>query len=165
MKEHFKIDQANYLKQECEQKTKLRTFLTFKQFNVMPAYLTKPLTFLQKKHLSKLRLGSLELRIESGRFSRPRLEINERICLVCRDNNLRLDLEPQIETEVHFLFICSHYTTLRDTWLESLIKPATFENLDEGSKLSIVLNVPENVKKTAQFIISDYNMRSKILNK
>ena len=71
MKEHFKIDQANYLKQECEQKTKLRTFLTFKQFNVMPAYVTKPLTFLQKKHLSKLRLGSLELRIESGRFSRP----------------------------------------------------------------------------------------------
>ena len=131
----------------------------------MPAYVTKPLTFLQKKHLSKLRLGSLELRIESGRFSRPRLEINERICLVCRDNNLRLDLEVQIETEVHFLFFCSHYTTLRDTWLESLIKPTNFENLDEGSKLSIVLNVPENVKKTAQFIINAYSMRSKLLNK
>ena len=165
MREHFKIDQANYLKQECEQKTKLRTFITFKQFNVMPAYVTKPLTFLQKKHLSKLRLGSLELRIESGRFSRPRLEINERICLVCRDNNLRLNLEPQIETEVHFLFICSHYTALRDTWLESLIKPANFENLDEGSKLSIVLNDPDNVKKTAQFIINAYSLRSKLLNK
>ena len=165
MREHFKIDQANYLKQECEQKPKLRTFMTFKQFNVMPAYVTKPLTFLQKKHLSKLRLGSLELRIESGRFSRPRLEINERICLVCRDNNLRLDLDPQVETEAHFLFLCAHYSNLRDTWLESVIKPANFENLDEGSKLSIVLNVPENVKKTAQFIIDAYNMRSKMLNK
>ena len=75
------------------------------------------------------------------------------------------DLEAQIETEVHFLFFCSHYTTLRDTWLESLIKPTNFENLDEGSKLSIVLNDADNVKKTAQFIINAYSLRSKLLNK
>ena len=130
-----------------------------------PAYVTKPLTFLQKKHLSKIRLGSLELRIESGRFSRPRLEINERICLICRDTNLGLDLEPQIETEAHFLFFCDYYNNLRNTLLTDLVKPENFGNLDEGSKLSIVLNVPENVKKTAQFIINAYNMRSKKLNK
>ena len=146
-------------------KTKLRTFVTFKQFNAMPAYVTKPLTFLQKKHLSKIRLGSLELRIESGRFSRPRLEINERICLICRDANLSLDLEPQIETEAHFLFFCDYYKNLRNTWLADLVKPENFVNLDEGLKLSIVLNVPENVKKTAQFIINAYNLRSKKLNK
>jgi hypothetical protein len=165
MKANFKIEQAEFLKTECEQKPKLRTFVTFKQFNTMPAYVTKPLTFLQKKHLSKLRLGSLELRIESGRFSRPRLEVHERICLICRETNLGLDLEPQIETEAHFLFFCGHYNTLRNTWLADLVKPENFENLDEGSKLSIVLNVPENVKKTAQFIINAYNMRSKKLNK
>ena len=66
MKENFKVEQADFLKHECEQKPKLRTFLKFKQFNAMPAYVTKPLTFLQKKHLSKIRLGSQELRIESG---------------------------------------------------------------------------------------------------
>ena len=115
MKANFKIEQAEFLKTECEQKPKLRTFVTFKQFNTMPAYVTKPLTFLQKKHLSKLRLGSLELRIESGRFSRPRLEVHERICLICRETNLGLDLEPQIETEAHFLFFCGHYNTLRNT--------------------------------------------------
>ena len=131
----------------------------------MPAYVTKPLSFLQKKHLSKLRLGSLELRIESGRFSRPRLEIHERVCLVCRDTNLGLYLQPEIETEAHFLFFCVHYNNLRNTWLAHLVKPENFQNLDEGSKLSIVLNAPENVKKTAQFIINAYNMRSKKLNK
>ena len=54
---------------------------------------------------------------------------------------------------------------MRNTWLADLVKPENFENIDEGSKLSIVLNVPENVKKNAQFIINAYNMRSKKLNK
>ena len=65
IKEKFKIDQSNFLKNECDQKTKLRTSFTFKQFNSMPLYLTKPLSFLQRKILSKIRLGSLELRIET----------------------------------------------------------------------------------------------------
>ena len=78
MKQKLKLEQADYLRNECEQKPKLRTFLTFKQFNAIPAYVNKPLTFLQKKHLAKIRLGSLELRIEYGRFYRPRLEKHER---------------------------------------------------------------------------------------
>ena len=165
LKDNFKVEQAEFLKTECEQKPKLRTFMTFKQFNSMPAYVTKPLSFLQKKHLSKLRLGSLELRIKSGRFSRPPLEIHKCVCFVCRDTNLGLDLQPEIETEAHFLFFCGHYDNLRNAWLADLVKPENFQNLDEGSKLSVVLNAPENVKKTAQFIINAYNMRSKKLNK
>ena len=74
IKQKRKADQADYLKSECEQQPKLRTFITFKNFNEMPSYVTKPLTFLQKKHIAKIRLGSLAIRIESGRFSRPRLE-------------------------------------------------------------------------------------------
>ena len=37
MKENFKVEQAEFLKAECEQKPKLRTFMKFKQFNAMPA--------------------------------------------------------------------------------------------------------------------------------
>ena len=59
MKENFKVEQADFLKHECEQKPKLRTFLKFKQFNAMPAYVTKPLTFLQKSTFS-LFLWSLQ---------------------------------------------------------------------------------------------------------
>ena len=80
IKESFKSEQAEYLKNECEQQSKLRTFIKFKQFGILPAYVTKPLSFFQRKHIAKLRLGSLEIRIESGRFSRPHLEIHERIC-------------------------------------------------------------------------------------
>ena len=165
MKQKLKTDQAEYLKNECEQQPKLRTFITFKKFNEMPSYVTKPLTFLQKKQIAKIRLGSLAIRIESGRFSRPRLEIHQRICLLCRDTNISEGLEPCVETEYHFVYVCSKYNNLRNSWLADLVKPDNFENLDQGSKLGIALNLPENIKPTAQFIISAYNMRSKIINK
>ena len=165
MKVKFKIDQANFLKGECEQMPKLRTFLTFKKFDKMPAYVSKPLSFLQKKITAKIRLGSLELRIESGRFSRPRLQVHERVCLLCRDTNQADGQEPSVETEFHFIFICSHYNTLRLSWIESLVKPENFDGLSEGEKLSVVLNDAENVKSTAQFITRAYSMRSKVINK
>ena len=65
IKEKFKTDQANYLKTECMQQRKLRTFNKFKLFGNTPAYVTKPMSFYQRKLFAKLRLGSLELRIET----------------------------------------------------------------------------------------------------
>ena len=165
MKKNFKIEQADYLRSECEEMPKLRTFMTFKQFDMIPAYINKPLSFLQKKFLAKIRLGSLELRIESGRFSRPRLEVHDRLCLACKPNNLAAGREPDVETEYHFIFICSCYNDLRTSWLQKLVKPDNFDTINEGEKLCIVLNAPENVKSTAQFIIDAYHMRNKIVNK
>ena len=72
--QNFKKDQYDYLKTECANMSKLRTFLLFKQFGNTASHLTKPLTFLQRKTISKMRLGSLELRIESGRYHRPKLK-------------------------------------------------------------------------------------------
>ena len=165
MKQKFKIEQAEYLRSECEEMPKLRTFMTFKQFDAIPAYVNKPLSFLQRKYIAKIRLGSLELRIESGRFSRPRLEVHERLCLACKTNNLAAGCEPDIETEYHFIFVCSSFNDLRTSWLSKLVKPDNFESLNDGEKLSLVFNEPENVKSTAQFIIDAYNTRSKIVNK
>ena len=164
IKERFRSDQAEYLKYECEQQSKLRTFIKFKQFGILPAYVTKPLSFFQRKHIAKLRLGSLEIRIESGRFSRPRLEIHERICLLCLDSKTQQGIEPEIETEAHFLFSCGRYEILRRDWFSKIIKPENFDLLEEDSKLNTVLNLPENCKPTAQFITDAYSMRSRILN-
>ena len=44
------------------------------------------------------------------------------------------------------------------------MKPDNFVDLDEGSKLGVALNVGENVKSTARFIMDAYSLRSKILN-
>ena len=149
---------------ECEQQPKLRTFIKFKDFYTVPSYVTKPLTFIQKKYLSKLRLGSLELKIETGRYSRPRLEISERICPICVESKLRDGLEPEIETEIHFLFFCEMYKSLRERWNQTLSKPENFENVDETTKLKLVLNDHITVKATAQFIVDAFNMRRQMLN-
>ena len=89
----------------------------------------------------------------------------KRICLVCRDTNVSVSLEPCVENEFHFIYVCSKYSNLRNSWLENLVKPENFENLDQGSRLGIALNMHENIKATAQFIINAYDMRSKVINK
>ena len=61
--------------------------------------------------------------------------------------------------------MCSKYSNLRNSLFENLVKPENFENFDQGSKLGIALNLPVKVKSTSQFIISAYNMRSKVINK
>ena len=68
IKAKFKIDQADYLKNECMQQSKLRIFNKFKHFVSTPACVIKPMSFYQRKEFAKLRLGSLELRTETGRF-------------------------------------------------------------------------------------------------
>ena len=52
------IAQQSDIKIQCENKPKLRTFIKFKDFSNTPSYLTKPLSFIQRKFLAKLRLDN-----------------------------------------------------------------------------------------------------------
>ena len=106
--------------------------------------------------MAKLRLGCLEIRIESGRYARPRLPEEERICQICHNPG------QSPETELHFLFQCETYAEERTAWLSSLTKPENFATLLPDEKLKIVLNADQNVKKTAQYIIDIYDKRSKV---
>ena len=69
----------------------------------------------------------------------------------------------EVESEVHFLFNCNRYEDLRKSWLEKLTLTSDFNLLNVYQKLDIVLNHPENVKKTAQYLIAAYDLRSKTL--
>ena len=139
--------------------SKLRTFLLIKRFGSTASHLTIPLTFLQRKAISKIRLGSLELRIESGRYQRPLLKIHERSCLSCsRNSNLR-----PVETEYHFLFGCPSYNDLRREWFPRMTLPENFSFLADYRKLDLVLNKAENVKYCAQFILNALKVRQSLL--
>ena len=89
--------QQNSLKIQCEAMPKLRVFKTFKEFDTTPSYITKPMSFIQRKFISKLRLGCLEIRMETGRYARPRLPAEARLCQVCENEN------QEVEDEFHFL--------------------------------------------------------------
>ena len=107
--------------------------------------------------MAKLRLGCLEIRIETGRYARPRLPEEERTCQICPNQG------QAPESELHFLSQCGGYTNERTAWLSSLEKPEDFLNLSTDEKLKLVLNLDKNVKKTAQFIIEIYDKRRQIV--
>ena len=116
LKEKFIERQKIQLKGECESKDKLRTFITFKDFDSLPCHVSKPLSFVRRKFISKIRTGCLPIRIELGRFSRPRLPEVDRICLTCINNvDPNIVQTPQIENEFHFIFKCNRYESIRNT--------------------------------------------------
>ena len=55
------------------------------------------------KELSKLRISAHDLMIEKGRYFRPVIPINQRVCLNCE----------QVEDEMHFTLFCSKFQDLR----------------------------------------------------
>ena len=172
----FKIKQVEYLRQECREKPKLRTFNLFKMFQEQPAYITKPLSFHLRRIVAKTRLGCLPLRLETGRYSVPRLAEHQRTCLVCKnpgqDLLVTVDTEDDtteavdepIESEVHFMFQCSGYTAERESWYAGMTFPDNFHTSPINNKLDMVFNHPNNIKQTAQYLNIAFNKRSKILN-
>ena len=163
----FKIKQQEYLILECGLKPKLRTFNLFKDFQEQPAYVTKPLTFHQRRMLARTRLGCLPLRVETGRYTVPRLPEHLRTCLVCRAPNQLVDINGvevgPVESEMHFLYQCDAYSAARGIWFGKMTIPENFETLPEEIKLKTALNDQMNIKFTAQFIIEALNIRSKLL--
>lgn len=58
--------------------------------------------------LSRLRVSSHRLEIETGRWARPNsIPFENRCCTTCQ----------QLEDEFHFVFGCSRYTDLRNTFI------------------------------------------------
>ena len=70
-----------------------------------------------------------------------------------------------IENENHFLFICHKYSDEKETWLQKMVISPNFNELPVVEKFKMVLNMPENVKYTGQFVINIFDIRSKVVNK
>ena len=65
----------------------------------------------------------------------------------------------EVESEYYVLFKCSMYNKQRRSWLNKLLLPANFLDLNETEKLKLVLNRPENVRHTAQYLVSVMDFR------
>ena len=141
------------MKNECERKPKLRTFITFKDFETLPPHVGKPLTFHERKLVSKLRLGILPIRLETARYIRPVVPEAQRLCY-CNSG--------EIESEFHVLFVCQMYENLREAWLTKLSKPDHFSQLTPQEKLKLVLNDPTNVRHTAQYLVKLMDLRRQL---
>ena len=134
---------------------KLRTFIQFKMFHCDSPHTYKPLSFIQRKQLSKFRLGMLHLRLETGRFVYPRLPPEERVCQVCNNG--------ETEDEIHFLLVCDRYDESRRELFRNIADLDQFLALENIEKLKLLVNDPTLVKQTAKFIVTSFELRSTIL--
>lgn len=155
LKSNLLKKQRVLVENECKSKPKLRTFVQFKDFKTVPPHVYKPLSFLERKTISKTRLGILPIRLETARYVRPKLPEAERLCY-CNSG--------EIESECHVLFNCEKYNQLRQIWFSKLSKPEEFIDLSDQDKLKIAFNEPTNVKCTAQYLIDMLDLRRLINN-
>ena len=101
---HRMFDQYNQtLTMEINNSHRLRLYSKYKVDNEQENYLNVIKNKLFLYALSRLRLSSHQLEIETGRYTG--LDRDDRLCRTC---NMRM-----IEDEYHFLLVCPHYNELR----------------------------------------------------
>ena len=86
---------------------KLRTYCLFKSNYIYEPYLDEIRSHSIKKELVKFRISATKLAIESGRYLRPQVPLNDRLCTFCNDKC--------VENEMHFLLDCEFYKEKRES--------------------------------------------------
>jgi len=97
-------------------------------------------------------MGILPLHIETGRYnSTPLLE---RICPLCKE---------EVETELHFIFKCSHYNEYRENYNEMF--RIVNRNDDDQLLTQFKILCSTSPRKLAKFISDIYVKRHDLLYK
>ena len=84
---------------------KLRTYREYKTNLKSENYVKCNMSRDQRRILFKFRSCNLPLAIETGRYTRPKTPVNDRVCQFCNIN--------AIEDETDFLIECNFYSDLR----------------------------------------------------
>jgi hypothetical protein len=90
---------------------KLRTYSMFKQELVFEPYLEAVKDERKRVLLTKFRVGIAPLRIETGRYERPRTDASVRVCMCCGS---------AVENEMHFMMECVQYSSRRIAFLQQV---------------------------------------------
>ena len=98
-------------------KPKLRTYIKYKKILKEEDYLKNEDT-IGRRMLARIRSGTNSLRIETGRYERPRQIEKYRICRICM---------KETENEEHFLKRCIAYNDIREDFMNEI-------NKDEGEE-------------------------------
>ena len=138
-------------KLNVDSQLKLRTYKLFKTQFKTETYVTQNLDRNERSYLAQLRLGILPIRIETGRYTREKLE--DRLCHFC--NNL-------VEDEVHFTLFCSKYNSLRENlYTKALNENVNFLTLSFTEKLSFLFD--KCSRQLAKYVKRSFELRSKML--
>ena len=124
----------------------LRFYKTVKQEFEKEKYLDNLTCFHLRKIVTKFRCSDHRLEIQRGRQGRVRIDPENRICQICREN---------VENETHFLAECPLYTTLRSKYLGNNVDIRVSEVLQPDDK--------ENAYNLANFLTKALELREIML--
>ena len=112
---------------------KLRFYKLFKGCFKREPYLDLVTNRNQRASLTRLRVSSHQLRIETWRYTRPSpTPVNDQLCLFCCDK--------MIDNESHFILSCSTFKTKRQCFFNKLATLVpNFLNLNNNDKLATIL--------------------------
>jgi hypothetical protein len=83
---------------------KLRTYRKFKSSLNVSSYVKDVLNRQHRRISSILEVADKPFAVETGRYNKPKMSLNERKCVFCKENF--------VEDEIHFLLDCDFYSDL-----------------------------------------------------
>ena len=146
IKQYLKTIYEQHWHMNIQQESKMRTYIKFKYKFQYESYLDI-LKSQHRKSFTRFRVSAHNLAIERGRYSRPPLTYELRVCPSC---------PLSVQDETHFLFNCSQYDTLRNTLFNNITQHCSnFNSLTQEEKLFFLMNTEGNIlKEVCTFIHS-----------
>ena len=136
-------------REEIEKKRKLRTYKKIKTKLALEEYVAE-LDREKRRHLTMLRGGTNQLRIDVGR--RKGLREEERVCQAC--------LCEEVEDEKHFLLLCPMYVSERVNMFNRIREECNLEHLerlDEDKQIDVLIGIGWRKKeKEIREIVLEY---------
>jgi len=131
---------------------KLDFYGTFKQSLCIEPYLDSIKTFKYRQAFSKLRISAHPLQVEVGRYVRPKIPRNERICKLCGTGS--------VEDEVHFLANCPAYSCERlvlYTFISDSCKH--FSSMSDINKCIYMLTAENIATEISKYCFKNFEIR------
>ena len=132
----------------------LRTYKVFKDVYSVEPYLIHPS---QKKYqvaTARFRTSSHKLHIETGRYTRPKTPINERICVFCDQH--------MIDDEIHMIMRCSFHAAERAIMYTSINDCLQYlDSQSDMSKFQSIIKCKDKqvIKAVGKFLYISFQKR------
>ena len=134
---------------------KLRTFKLFKEEYKLENYLTVIKDKRYQTALIRFRISSHNLRIETGRYDKPKTPAQNRKCIYCTLN--------LVEDEQHLLITCPLYQTHRDSLFEKSTECIPdFNTLTDREKFIQIMSSKDTdlLNSLAEYIFLSFKLRN-----
>ena len=138
---------------------KLRTYALFKKEFRLETYLMSSNNISHTLALLKLRISSHNLRIETGRYTKPtKIPVNERLCIYCTSG--------EVEDEIHFITKCSLFKNERKE-LFNIVQNKSIANFLELQEIEqfthlMINDEPNILQALGKFVYSCFRKRNNI---